>query len=266
MSVQRFSLDALKKVRQYIQTTLSLAAIERRTQTWATLAATEDWPEPELLVDLSEVFTFGGLSVEERSKASGNNTWFISPINPGAALLKLPSLRLKTDMRLVSFLYRLAEDGVGVTFAIPERSSTTAHLEKAIQMSNGLKHPPKPKEALPHVMEAVEGDRSPVSFVVASLLYREFQEFGALGQYSRWQHHHLIEAIPVQARCDWQVEQPIKDLAAKARILANGQAAVEFFSYRTGKATVIYRHFDHYPPDRYCPTSANKAIAIIRPS
>lgn len=261
MSIQKFPLEALKKIRQYVQSTLSPAAAERQSQTWTGLEDVDgELPEPESIDDLSGIFAFGGQVLAEAPNARGH--WFVSTVNPGTSLLKLPGLRLKPEMRLVSYLYRSDEDGAGLIFAVPELFSTTAHLEKALQSSD-FSQPPRPEGALPHFMEAVEGDRSAISFVVASLLRREFQEFGATGKRCNWSHHRLIDAVPPQTRCQWRLEHPPQDLAPKAKILPDGQAAVEFFSYRSGSTIVLYRHFDQYVAGQYKPNSVDKAIAII---
>lgn len=263
MSIQKFPLEALKKIRQYIQSTLSLADTERQPQTWTGLEEADELPEPESVDDLSGIFAFGGQSLEELSSPQLQGHWFISTVNPGTTLLKLPGLRLKPELRLVSYLYRSDDDGAGIIFAVPELLSTTAHLEKALQQSGSLSHPPKPEGALPHFMDAIEGDRSALSFVVASIVRREFQEFGTLGKRCNWSHHRLIDAIPPQAKCQWRLENPPKDLAPKAKLLPDGQAAVEFFSYRSGSTIVLYRHFDQYLTGQYKPNSLDKAIAII---
>lgn len=263
MSIQKFPLEALKKVRQYIQSTLSLADSERQPQTWTGLDDADELPEPESLDDLSGIFAFGGQSVEDSSMAHSRGHWFVSTVNPGTTLLKLPGLRLKPELRLVSYLYRSEEDGAGLIVAVPKFLSTTAYLEKALQQSSSLSHPPKPAQALSHFMQAVEGDRSPLSFVVASIVRREFQEFGAMGKRCNWSHHRLINAIPPQAKCQWRLEHPPKDLSPKAKISSDGQAAVEFFSYRSGSTIVLYRHFDQYMAGQYTSTSLDKAIAII---
>lgn len=263
MSIQKFPLEALKKVRQYIQNTLSLANTERQPQPWAGLEdADDEWPEPESVDDLSGIFAFGGQSEDAPTPASRGH-WFVSTVNPGTALLKLPGLRLKPELRLVSYLYRSDEDGAGLIFAVPEFLSTTAYLEKALHHSDSLSQPPHPEGALSHFMEAIEGDRSAISFVVASIVRREFQEFGAIGKRCNWNHHRFIDAIPPQARCQWRLEQPPKDLAPKAKVSPEGQAAVEFFSYRSGSTIVLYRHFDQYVPGQYKPNSVDKAIAIL---
>lgn len=264
MSIQKFPLEALKKIRQYIQNNLSLADVERQPQTWTGLEDPDDeLPEPESVDDLSGIFAFRGQFPEDASTSQARGRWFISTVNPGTALLKLPGLRLKPELRLISYLYRSDEEGTGIILAVPESLSTTAYLEKARQISNTLNQVPKPEGALPHFMEAIEGDRSPISFVVASLVRREFQEFGAIGKRCNWSHHRLIDAIPPQAKCQWRLEHPPQDLAPKAKVSPDGQAAVEFFSYRSGSTVVLYRHFDQYVAGQYKPNSTDKAIGII---
>jgi len=263
MSIQKFPLEVLKKVRQYIQNTLSLADTERQPQTWTGLEESDELPEPESLDDLSGIFAFGGQSVEEFATPHSRGHWFVSTVNPGTTLLKLPGLRLKPELRLVSYLYRSEEDGVGLILGIPKFFSTTAYLEKALQHSGSLSQPPKPERALAHFMDAIEGDQSPLSFVAASIVRREFQEFGAVGKRRNWSHHRFIDAIPPQAKCQWRLEHPPKDLSPKAKISPDGQAAVEFFSYRSGSTVVLYRHFDQYSAGQYKSNSLDKAIAII---
>ena len=263
MSIQKFPLETVKKIRQIIQNALSLEDMERQSQTWAGLDDVEDLPEPKSLDDLSGVFTFGGISAEDASVPSLRDSWFISTVNPGAALLKLPGLKLKSDVRLVSYLYRNGQDGLGLVMAVPETLSTTAQLEKALQTANGLTHPPKPHGALSSLMDAFEGDRSPISFVIASMLRRELQEFGAVGKRRNWCHHRLIDAIPPQAKCVWRVEQPPKDLSVKVKVSPDGQAAIEFFSFRAGDPIHIFRHLDQYAAGQYRSNSLDKPIASV---
>lgn len=263
MSIQKFSLETVKKIRRHIQDSLSLEGTERQPQTWAGLDSEDDLPEPESLDDLSGVFTFGGLSAEDVSMPNLRGSWFVSTVNPGAALLKLPGLRLKSEMRLVSYLYRDDQDGIGVVFAVPEEFSTTAYLDKALRASGGITQPPRPEGALSHYMEAIEGDRSPLSFLIASLLKRELQEFGAVGKRCNWVHHRAIDAIPPQAQCLWRVEPPPKDLSTKVKVSPDGQAAIEFFTFRSGDAIQIFRHLDQYPAEQYKPNSFDKAVAVV---
>ncbi|WP_416667286.1 hypothetical protein [Egbenema bharatensis] len=178
MSIQKIPLDTLKKVRQYIQVTLSLSEAEQQPKNWAELNEDNEPPEPESLDALSGIFTFGGLSEEDLSDSTSRDCWFISTVNPANALLKLPGLSLKPTLRLVSYLYRAGEDGMGLVFAVPEASSTMAVLEKPLQHCKDITQLPQPDHALPQFMDAIAGDRSPLSFAIASVFRRELQEFG----------------------------------------------------------------------------------------
>ncbi|WNZ22089.1 hypothetical protein HJG54_03865 [Leptolyngbya sp. NK1-12] len=259
MSIQRFPLAAVQQVRQYIQNAIVVDA-DKQVQTWTGIDDIDDIPEPKSLDDLSSVFAFGGLTPEEITAPQSLRRWSVSMVNPGAALLKLPGLDLKPTWRLVSYLYRDGDNGAGLVLAVPEELATTAHLEKALPASGNFKQPPKPEGALMDFMEAIDGDRSAVSFLVASLLCRELREFGALGAYRNWTHHRPIDAIPQRAKWHWQTEPP-KDLAPKVKVLPDGQAVVEFFTCRISAGIALYRHLDQYPVNQYKPKCIDKALA-----
>jgi hypothetical protein len=259
MSIQRFSLAAVEQVRQQIQNAI-VVQTDKQSEIWADLEDTDDIPEPKSLDDLNSIFTFGGLSSEEVAAPQLKPDWSISTINPAAALLKLPGLQLKPTQRLVSYLYQEGSNRAGLVFAVPEALATTAQLEKALAKSGDLKQPPQPEGVSPDFMEAIAGNHSAVSYVVASLLYRELREFGAAGRYRNWSYHRLIDKIPSQVAWQWQVEQP-KDLAPKAKVLPDGQAIVEFFTCRISAGVALYRHIDQYPAGQYTSKRLNKALA-----
>lgn len=262
MSVQKIPLETVQKIRQYIKTSLTLPESENAPKAWTLLDELEELPEPASLSALGELFNFGG-PVEEATNAPNNRgRWFISVMNPGAALLKLPGLRLKPDMRLVSYLYRSENDGMGVTWAVPEELSTTAQLELALTHSSG-RHPPHPAGALEDVMQAIEGDRSVASFVVASMLRRELHEFGALGKFCNWSHHRLIQTVPGKIPWKWRIDAP-KDLSPKVRVLPDGRAAIEFFTCRVAAPIGLFQHVDQYPADHYTPASLDRSIATAQ--
>ncbi|MFM7424872.1 MAG: hypothetical protein ACKO7W_07775 [Elainella sp.] len=262
MSIQRFPLAAAQQIRQYIQGTLVVAA-DQQSQTWASLEDTDDVPEPSSIDDLSSIFTFGGLTAEEIIAPRSYAHWTVSTVNPGAALLKLPGISLKPTWRLVSYLYQDGGSTAGLVFAVPEEFATTARLEKACSASSGLKQPPQPERALSDFMEAIEGDRSAVSFLVASLLCRELREFGAAGHYRNWTHHRLVDAVPAQVKWQWQTEQP-KDLSPKVKLAPDGQAIVEFFSCRVSAGVGLYRHIDQYAVGQYKPKRLDKPLATVQ--
>lgn len=262
MSIQKFPLVAVKKARQHIQGTLSLVASEQQPEIW--MSEDEHIPEPESLDDLSGLFNFGGLSATDVSTPKRQHQWFVSTINPADALLKLPGLRLKPGVRLVGFLYRVDADGVGLVYAIPEALSTMEQLEKAIHNSGNLSQPPKPEGAYSHFMEAIEGDRSPTALMLASIFRRELQEFGVIGRRRSWGLHQFIDALPPQANCHWKVEPPPTDLSPKVKVLPDGRAVLEFFTYRAEQTITIYRHLDQYAVSHYVPSSLDKVIAQVQ--
>ncbi|MDX2100155.1 MAG: hypothetical protein SFW36_20455 [Leptolyngbyaceae cyanobacterium bins.59] len=259
MSVKKIPLEALQKIRQLIKDSLVLPDSENHPELRTTLEKDEDIPEPDSLDALGDLFKFASPPEEAIPAPNTEGRWFISVTNPGALFNKLPGLNLKPDFRLITYLYRVPEGGMGITYAVPEALSTTAQLEEAL-VGTSRDRVPRPEGAPPSLMDVVEGDRSYPSFMIASLLYREFQEFGTLGKQCNWIHHRLISSIPTQVQWKWQGELP-KDLSPKVLILPDGRAAVEFFSCRVTAPVSLVRHVDQYPINGYHAKYTSQTVA-----
>jgi hypothetical protein len=261
MSTQKVSLEALQKIRQYIKNALVLPESENHPKA-RSLAETEV-PEPDSLASLGDLFHVGDSPEITVQMPNDRGQWFISAANPGCVLMKLPGLKLKAGIRLVSYLYRLEKNGLSVTWALPEALSTTARLEDALKTCRGEENPPKPEGRLADLMDAIEGDRSPMSFVIASIVRRELKEFGTLGKTRNWSNHRLIEALPAQVQWQWRT-QASKDLSPKVRLLPEGKAVLEFFTCRTTAPIAIFQHVDQYAAGEYQAKVVDRAVAIAQ--
>ncbi len=264
MSLYRFKLQTLQKVRQYIKDALAFPDVEHKFHPTSGFGSLDDLPEPDSVDELSDLFTWGGAPEIDSSGFNATHYWEVSTVNPGAALLKLPGLYLQPHIRLVSYLYRAEDSGVGVVWAVPEDLGTTAQLEKVIAPTGGIAQVPKPAGVLDHFMDAVGGDRTPPSFIVASILRRELQEFGMIGKRCNWSRHRLVETIPPDLTWQWRSEQP-KDLSPKVKVLPDQRVAVEFFSCRIDDATTLYRHVEQYPANSYRAESIDKSVGVAKP-
>ncbi|MEX0267584.1 hypothetical protein AB3R30_00435 [Leptolyngbyaceae cyanobacterium UHCC 1019] len=262
MPIQIISLDTCQKIRQHIVNALRVPNAENQPRSQTELND-EEPPEPDSLSDLGSLFGLGGMPELETYAPNCNGQWFISAADPGAALMKLPGLKLKPTLRLVTYLLRAGTDGMGAVWAVPEMLSTTAHLQKVLGgCGTGVLRIPQPAGALADVMDSLEGDRSPLSFLIASILRHELKEMGALGKSCDWSYHRLINALPSQRNWQWRVPTPPKDLSPKVMIYPDNRAATEFFTCRIAAPVAIYQHVDQYAADHYKANSISRAIAI----
>ena len=259
MSTQRLPLETLQKVRQYLKSILVLPESENRPLT-AAVANSALWAEPDSLAGLGDLFRVGGEMDEGVPKPNNCGDWYVSVMNPGVAFMKLRGLHLRSGYRLATYLYRQGEEGVGKTWAIPEAMGTTANLEQALSAAGTEEEPPKPLGCLEDIGLAIEGDNSAGSYVYASLLHRELQEFGAVGKRGIWGKHTLISNVPQQLQWQWRTD--VKDLSPKVKIFPDGRAIVEFFSCRVTPSIAIFQHLDQYSSGEYLAKSINRLVAI----
>jgi hypothetical protein len=264
MSTHKVPIEAIQRIRQYLRTELTLPESEKfplPTDTSIEANGDDAFAMPDSLADLGAFFRMGSTLEDGAPLPNNEGHWYLSIRNPAEALIKLPGLSLKSSYRWVTYLYRLREEGCGKTWAIPECLSTTANLEKAIRQPGQPDLPPRPEGALEDCMSAIQGDRSPSSFLVASLLRREIAEFGHMGSSEQWAQHHLIASPPGQFPWQWRTE-PLGDLTPKVRLLPDGKAIVEFFTFRSEPSCAIFQHLDQYLGGHYIAQSIDRPIAI----
>lgn len=255
----QFPITSLHTLRRALKQQLVLPLCEHEPST-----ATEDMPEPDSIATLSTLFRKGGIIHNEGSTPNASGRWFISTIDAGAALKQLPGISLKPNYGLVTYLYRIrranTSHGGAATWAMENQLSTTSHLEEALRMAGDHNTPPYPEGALSNYMAAITGNLTAGSFLIASVLQRELQEFGRCGTFHRWKHHRLIDSLPKQYNWRWRMEQP-KSLVPKVHNLPKGKMAVEFYTCRIVPPVNIFRHIDRYPANSYVAKASNQAIA-----
>jgi hypothetical protein len=87
---------------------------------------------------------------------------------PRSLLNVFPRLRLKSGFTLRAYMFRESDNGNGFVYAVPTDAPVRGPEDCARDTQHFL-HPPSAPEALPDVMDAIEGDGSPQSYLHASI-------------------------------------------------------------------------------------------------
>jgi len=122
--------------------------------------------------------------------------WSKSPVNPINLLTAFPSISLRQGFVLRGYVFRAGGNGNGIIWVVPE-SSPFLEPEDCIKLDDYFLSPPKPPDALDDLMEAIEGDGTPWSYLSASLFKREAQEFGALWHGRSWCDQSILGKSPM---------------------------------------------------------------------
>ena len=112
--------------------------------------------------------------------------WYKSEADPNYILDCFPALHLKKGYILRAYQFSDGRgNGSGFVWAMPQAAPFPDYKDCPRLESHFLK-PPKPPGALESVMEAIEGDGSPMSYLCASIFAREVKEFGAVWHGCSW--------------------------------------------------------------------------------
>ncbi len=130
----------------------------------------------------------------ERSRSDG---WFASAYDANDLIAVFDTLRLKPGFALHAYEFREASDGNGIIWALPAGAPLVAP-DECPSFEDTWPHPPRPPGAVP-LMQSIEGDGSPWSYLSASILRREAAEFGALWHGCDWTPQTILSKPPRQA-------------------------------------------------------------------
>jgi len=218
----------------------------------------------------------------------GPQGWTKSSVDPMKLLEVFPCLHLKEGMVLRAYQFREGDNydvnGNAVVFAVPE-DLPFPEPEECTESLRGFLSAPRPPGALDDVMEAIDGDGSPWSYLSASLLARELQEFGAIWHGCGWTTHCILSRNPLvspgRGARRRSIENPLqpdssdpfenprewKWLKSRHREWRPtvgkdaGSMVVRFYTYTGLGQYRICRHVDTYKPGSYCFKSEGTDIA-----
>lgn len=154
-----------------------------------------------MLVEKVRSYVFDGKKIRElrnqvaswwmkRLVIDGPAGWSKCELDPMILLGFFYPLRLERGYVLRAYQYRNCATGYGVVWALPldaDFPEPTAVLPD---------EPPKPAGALDDAMEAIFGDGSPWSYLCASLLARELEDFAGFGSGLTWSTHLVLDGDP----------------------------------------------------------------------
>ena len=122
--------------------------------------------------------------------------WFQSAYDPSNLIRVFDTLRLKAGFALHAYQFNGGIGSNGIIWAVPTETSSVSPKEcpdlEIIRL-----HPPRPPRAVP-LMQAIEGDGSPWSYISASILRREAAEFGAFWHGCDWTPQTILSKHPQQ--------------------------------------------------------------------
>jgi len=111
--------------------------------------------------------------------------WSISERDPELIVKGFSQLSIKEGYKLRAYQYIAGGNGNGIVWAIPSNMELPRPEECNVLTKHFLS-PPKPNFALENNMEAIDGDKSPLSYVQSAIVYHELCEFGALWHGVNW--------------------------------------------------------------------------------
>jgi hypothetical protein len=220
--------------------------------------------------ELSNAQALRGAAVSAASFPDASpDGWHKSPVDPCALLDVFSSLRLRGGYVLRAYSFREGGNGNAFVFAQPV-DLPFPKPDDCCRDKRQFLEPPVPPGSLADVMEAIEGDGSPWSYLSASLLRREFRNFGARWHGIEWSTHYILGENPLSglppsadmttdgSQWEWMEPEPRQWLPTVAMAKP---VIVRFFSYTGLGQERIVRHLDTYHPGKYSFDTEEAVIA-----
>lgn len=204
-----------------------------------------------------------------------NSGWSISTNDPNEIVKVFKPLQIRDQFELKSYQFRSGGNGNGIVWAMPV-DAEFPEPEDCPRQEGVFLEPPKPLAALDDVMEAIEGDGTPWSYMCASMLARELAEFGAMWHGCSWGTHTVLGANPWNPTKDkkrsdvaqWMT--PVSEWAWSQRppkawspsvTEADDGVVVRFYTFSQLGQEGIYGHTDKYKAGSYRFESDRQEIA-----
>lgn len=198
--------------------------------------------------------------------------WTKSPIDPMQLLAVFRALRIRDGFILRAYQFRSGGNGNGLVWAMPVDAPFPEPGECPSANDGKFSRTPMPAGALEEVMEAIEGNGTPWSYVSASLFAREVAEFGAMWHGCDWSTHTILGADPwitPYRRLElspepesWKWKRPRPDSWEPTCEQVGSNIVVSFLTHTGLGRERITRFFDTYRERSYRFRTKEQTVAI----
>ena len=207
-------------------------------------------------------------ALDEQHSGPWPERWFASAFDANVLIAVFDTLRLKAGFALHAYQFRADHGGNGIIWAVPA-DSPQVPPDECCRLDRFLS-PPKPPGAV-SLMQAIEGDGSPWSYLSASILRREAEEFGAFWHGCRWGVQTILSKHPRKAHdpdlsaaeWTWHSAAPTTWEPTCAELGVSRKVVLHVHDPLSGQ---ICRIADSYRPGSYDCTTRTRALASGGPS
>ena len=216
-------------------------------------------------------------------QGGGSGRWVKSPVEPVEIVKLFAPLRIKPGFTLRAYVCDATLLGTGCVWALPADAEFPDPEDRTKLVAL---YPPKPLRALDDCMEAIEGDGSLRSYLLASILHAPAGRIRCGWHGLRWTTHVLLRSNPLEApealpatddHADpgagilagfrtpshspwaWLEPQPVEWRPVISR--AGSEITVVLHTYSPLGQEAIYRHVDRYAQGGYKFTTEMKRLA-----
>lgn len=187
-----------------------------------------------------------------------------------------PTLKIREGFRLVAYVFREGGNGNGFVWALPADAEFPEPAD-CPKLETHFLNPPKPFDAL-EPSEVIEGDGSPDSYLQASLLRRELNDYAASWHGLAWTAHTILDGIPEarnpedvdvdplkqpgtpKNRWKWKEAEPL-DMNPTVRFDGD-RVTVTFFTFCPLEQERLFRNIDVYRRGKYRPVKVEDKVEI----
>jgi hypothetical protein len=172
--------------------------------------------------------------------------WSKCRVDPAKMLTVFPELRVRQGYVLRAYVFKEDANANGFVCALPA-DADFPEPDDCPRLESHFLTPPKPLDALDDIMEVIEGDDSPESYLHASILRRELREFGGGWHGIQWGMNTVLDASPWESvptvgdepatdrptskPHDWKWRSPQPETWSPEVRMDQNQVVVTFYSY-----------------------------------
>jgi hypothetical protein len=209
--------------------------------------------------------------------------WSKSPVDPTRLLEGFEALRLRKGYTLHAYQFREGGNAAGYIWAMPADKPFPEPKHCEVK-GRGILEPPRPAFALDNHMMVIDGDRTPWSYVQASIFHREALQLGAMWHGLDWSTYKIIDQNPIhpdvvmgygkEELAYWRPEQwkTVRAGTRKGRVrepsdlktgvtVLRDTVRVRFYTFSELINMSIYQHVDLYVPRTYVFLAKESVVA-----